>query len=115
MPAGLEFPQPVRARDLSASQVRSGLAALKVQAAEKGWPPLTWTSQAGYPLGAERAVLEAYERAPAREKLTEFRRFITGTVAPHAAAHPGDKWVKHITASSTPSSPPSTSSTAPDL
>ncbi len=32
------------------------------------------------------------------EKLTEFRRFITGTVAPHAAAHPRDKWVKHIIA-----------------
>lgn len=33
-----------------------------------------------------------------KEKLTEFRRFITGTVAPHAAAHPGDKWIRHITA-----------------
>ncbi|GHF41684.1 hypothetical protein GCM10010359_50450 [Streptomyces morookaense] len=32
------------------------------------------------------------------EKLTEFRRFITGTVAPHAAAHPNDKWVRHIVA-----------------
>jgi hypothetical protein len=97
-PAGLEFPQLVRASDLSPSQVRSGLAALKDQAAEKGWPPLTWSRQTGYQLGAERAVLEAYERAVVREKLTEFRRFITGTVAPHAAAHPGDKWVKHITA-----------------
>ncbi len=33
-----------------------------------------------------------------REKLTGFRRFITGTVAPHAAAHPNDKWVRHIVA-----------------
>lgn len=32
------------------------------------------------------------------EKLTQFRRFITGTVAPHAAAHPNDKWVRHIVA-----------------
>ncbi|MCX4429967.1 MULTISPECIES: RacP protein [Streptomyces] len=97
-PAGLEFPQLVRASDLTASQVRSGLAALKDQAAEKGWPPLTWNRAGGYQLGAERDVLEAYERAVVREKLTEFRRFITGTVAPHAAAHPGDKWVKHIVA-----------------
>ncbi|MEU5397299.1 RacP protein [Streptomyces tibetensis] len=97
-PASLEFPQLVRASGLSPSQVRSGLAALKDQAAEKGWPPLTWTRATGYQLGAERAVLEAYERAVVREKLTEFRRFITGTVAPHAAAHPGDKWVKHIVA-----------------
>ncbi|MET9336073.1 RacP protein [Streptomyces cellulosae] len=97
-PAGLEFPQLVRASDLSPSQVRSGLAALKDQAAEKGWPPLTWNRATGYRLGAERDVLEAYERAVVREKLTEFRRFITGTVVPHAAAHPGDKWVKHIVA-----------------
>ncbi|GAA0651911.1 RacP protein [Streptomyces thermocarboxydovorans] len=97
-PAGLEFPQLVRASDLSPSQVGSGLAALKDQAAEKGVPPLTWTRATGYQPGAERDVLEAYERAVVREKLTEFRRFITGTVAPHAAAHPGDKWVKHIVA-----------------
>ncbi|MFF5522617.1 RacP protein [Streptomyces coeruleorubidus] len=97
-PAGLEFPQLVRASDLSPSQVRSGLAALKDQAAEKGWPPLTWNRATGYQLGAERTVLEVYERAVVREKLTEFRRFITGTVAPHAAAHPNDKWVKHIVA-----------------
>ncbi|AMW15062.1 RacP protein [Streptomyces qaidamensis] len=84
--------------DLSPSQVRSGLAALKDQAAEKGWPPLTWNRATGYQLGAERDVLEEYERAVVREKLTEFRRFITGTVAPHAAAHPGDKWIKHIVA-----------------
>ncbi|GGY34824.1 RacP protein [Streptomyces djakartensis] len=97
-PAGLEFHQLVRASDLSPSQVRSGLAALKDQAAARGWPPLTWTRAAGYQLGADRAVLEAYERAVVREKLTEFRRFITGTIAPHAAAHPNDKWVKHIVA-----------------
>lgn len=37
-PAGLELPQLVRASDLSPSQVRSGLTALKDQVAEKGWP-----------------------------------------------------------------------------
>lgn len=59
--------------------------------AENGWPPLIWTRADGYQLGAERAALEAYERAVLTEKLTEFRRFITGTVAPHGAAHPRDK------------------------
>lgn len=78
-PVGLEFPQLVRASDLTPSQVRSGLAALKDQAAEKGWPPLTWNRATGYQLGAERAVLEVYERAVVREKLTEFRRFLNGT------------------------------------
>ncbi|MFJ6687043.1 RacP protein [Streptomyces werraensis] len=97
-PAGLLFPQLTRASELSPSQVRSGLAALRDIIAESGWPPLIWTRADGYQLGAERAALEAYERAVLGEKLTEFRRFITGTVAPHAAAHPGDKWVRHIVA-----------------
>lgn len=97
-PAGLLFQQLVRASGLSPSQVRAGLACLRDIIAENGWPPLIWTRADGYQLGAERAALEAYERAVLIEKLTEFRRFITGTVAPHAAAHPGDKWVKHIIA-----------------
>ncbi|MFB6564764.1 RacP protein [Streptomyces sp. NPDC056400] len=97
-PAGLLFSQLTPASELSPSQVRSGLAALRDIIAENGWPPLIWIRADGYLLGAERAALEAYERAVLTEKLTEFRRFITGTVAPHAAAHPGDKWVKHIIA-----------------
>ncbi|MEU9530409.1 RacP protein [Streptomyces sp. NPDC048210] len=90
--------QLIRASGLSDSQAGSGLTALRDEAASKGWPPLIWTRADGYQLGAERAALEAYERAVVREKLTQFRRFITGTLAPHAAAHPNDKWVKHIVA-----------------
>lgn len=97
-PAGLLFHQLTRASALSPSQVRAGLACLRDIIAENGWPPLIWTRVDGYQLGAERAALEAYERAVLTEKLTEFRRFITGTVAPHATAHPGDKWVRHIVA-----------------
>jgi hypothetical protein len=33
-----------------------------------------------------------------REKLTEIRRLITGTVTPHAALTPADKWVRHMVA-----------------
>jgi hypothetical protein len=98
MPAGLPFPQLVRASEFSPSQVRSSLACLRDIIAEKEWPPLIWTRNDGYQLGAERAALEAYERAMLLEKLTEFRRFITGTVAPHACAHPSDKWVTYIIA-----------------
>ncbi|MFJ4633650.1 RacP protein [Streptomyces sp. NPDC088847] len=97
-PAGLVFHQLVRASSLTPSQTRSGLAALRDQIAEKGWPPLIWTRLDGYQLGAERAALEKYERAVVKEKLTEIRRFATGTVAPHAAAHPGDKWVRYLVA-----------------
>ncbi|MFE9636951.1 RacP protein [Streptomyces sp. NPDC006463] len=97
-PAGLLFHQIVTASELSPSQVRAGLATLRDIIAANGWPPLIWTRADGYQLGAERAALEAYERQVINEKLTAFRRFITGTVAHHAAAHPGDKWVKHIVA-----------------
>lgn len=97
-PAGPEFHKLVGASALSAHQVRSGLGALKDEAASKGWPPLIWNRADGYQLGAERAALEAYERQTVGEKLTQVRRFITGTVAPHAAAHPNDKWVRHIVA-----------------
>ncbi|MFE2325340.1 RacP protein [Streptomyces sp. NPDC059385] len=97
-PAGLLFHQIVAASELSPSQVRAGLACLRDIIAANNWPPLIWTRENGYQLGAERAALEAYERAVINEKRTAFRRLITGTVAPHAAAHPGDKWVKHIVA-----------------
>jgi hypothetical protein len=97
-PTGLLFRQLTRASDLSPSQVRAGLACLRDIIAENGWPPLIWTRADGYLLGAEPAAVQAYERAVLTGKLTEFRRFLTGTVAPHATAHPGDKWVKHIIA-----------------
>ncbi|MFC6064296.1 hypothetical protein [Streptomyces ochraceiscleroticus] len=45
---------------------------------------------------ADSDQLESYEVASAREKLTEVRRFITGTLAPHAALDPDDKRVQHI-------------------
>ena len=70
---------------------------MKDEAASEGWPPLIWHRVDGYQLGAERAALEAYEWQLVGEKLTQFRRS-TGTVAPHAAAHPNRKWVRHIIA-----------------
>ncbi|GAA2966986.1 RacP protein [Streptomyces enissocaesilis] len=97
-PAGLSFQQLVRASGLSTSQVRAGLAMLKDIIAENGWPPLSCNRADGYQLGAPRDVLEAYERSVISEKLTEFGRFIKATILPHADAHPGDKWIKHIVA-----------------
>nr|WP_246619759.1 RacP protein [Streptomyces corallincola] len=75
-----------------------GPAALRDVIAEDGWSSPIWTRADCYQFGAERAALEAYERAVLTEKLTEFRRFTTGTVAPHAAAYPGDEWVKRLIA-----------------
>lgn len=51
-------------------------------------------------LGRSRtcAQLETYETARAQVLLTEVRRLITGTIAPHAALDPEDKRVRHIVA-----------------
>ncbi|WP_326594509.1 RacP protein [Streptomyces sp. NBC_01803] len=97
-PAGLTFPQLVRATELTPSQVRSGLACLRDVIAERGWPPLVHTRADGYRFTGDKTELEEYERAVIREKLTQIRRLITGTVAPHAALHPGDRWVRHLVA-----------------
>jgi hypothetical protein len=64
--------------------------------AERGWPPLIWTRPDGYKFCADPAELQAYEIAVIRGKLTEIRRFITGTVAPHAVLQPKGRWIKHL-------------------
>lgn len=97
-PAGLVFDQLVRASELTPSQVRSGLTCLRDIIAERGWPPLIWTRSEGYQFCSDPVQLQAYELAVIREKLTEIRRLITGTIAPHAALDPKSKWVRHLTA-----------------
>ncbi|NEW75327.1 RacP protein [Streptomyces rhizosphaericus] len=97
-PAGLHTPQLVRATELTVSQVRSGLAMLRDIIARRGWAPLVYTRADGYQFTADENQLQAYEIAVIHEKLTEIRRLITGTVTPHAALAPDDKWVRHIVA-----------------
>jgi hypothetical protein len=97
-PAGLLFPQLVRATELTPSQVRAGLACLRDTIAEREWPPLIWTRADGYSFTGDKTELEEYERAVIREKLTQIRRLVSGTIAPHAALYPGDKWIRHIVA-----------------
>ncbi|MFE3270340.1 RacP protein [Streptomyces sp. NPDC059215] len=97
-PVGLHMPQLMRATELTRSQVRSGLAMLRDIIAQKGWPPLVYTRADGYQFTADGDVLQAYEVGVIREKLTEIRRLITGTVTLHAALAPEDKWVRHMVA-----------------
>ncbi|MDF3141430.1 MULTISPECIES: RacP protein [unclassified Streptomyces] len=97
-PAGLHMPQLIEATELTRSQVRSGLAMLRDIIADNGWPPLVYTRADGYQFTIDGDVLQAYEVGVVREELTEIRRLITGTVTPHAAAAPEDKWVRHIVA-----------------
>ncbi|MFI2092984.1 hypothetical protein ACH47C_38940 [Streptomyces rishiriensis] len=65
---------------------------------QRDWPPLIWTLKDGYQFCADPDQLQAYEVAVIRGKLTEIRRFITGTVAPHAALQPKGRWIKHLNA-----------------
>ncbi|MCC9738342.1 RacP protein [Streptomyces sp. MNU89] len=95
-PAGLLFPQLLAACELTPAQAWSGIAMLKDTIVDNGWPPLVVTRRDGYLFTAAPDELESYEVAKIREKLTEVRRLITATVAPHAALAPDDKRVRHI-------------------
>ncbi|MFJ9900507.1 RacP protein [Streptomyces sp. NPDC091280] len=95
-PAGLTFPQLLRASELTPSQARAGLAHLRDTITERGWPPLIWTKKDGYRFCSDPAELQAYELVVIREKLTEIRRFISAVVAPHAALQPKGRWIRHL-------------------
>ncbi|WP_158071145.1 hypothetical protein [Streptomyces sp. CB03234] len=51
---------------------------------------MIWTSMDGYQVDADRAALDI-RMGGGQEKVTQFRWFINGTVAPHAAAHSSDR------------------------
>ncbi|MGV4989067.1 RacP protein [Streptomyces sp. NRAIS3] len=97
-PAGLHMPQLMRATELTRSQVGSGLAMMRDTITKKGWPPVIYTRADGYQFTADPDDLEAYETARVHVLLTEVRRLITGTIAPHAALDPDDKRLRHIVA-----------------
>ncbi|MFB7508499.1 RacP protein [Streptomyces broussonetiae] len=97
-PAGLHMPQLMRATELTRGQVGSGLAMMRDTITQKGWPPVIYTRADGYQFTADPDDLEAYETARVHVLLTEVRRLITGTIAPHAALDPDDKRLRHIVA-----------------
>ncbi|MFJ6699834.1 RacP protein [Streptomyces sp. NPDC091272] len=97
-PAGLHMPQLTRATELTCGQARSGLAMMRDIITTKGWSPVIYTRADGYQFTVDPDELEAYETARVHVLLTEVRRLITGTIAPHAAVDPQDKRVRHIVA-----------------
>lgn len=113
-PAGLLFRHWSAPATCLPAQVRARLACLRNIISGKGWPPLIWTRADGYQLGAEPTAMQAYERAVLTEKLTEFRRFITGTVAPTPRPTLATSGSGTLSPGSTPSSPLSISSSLPD-
>ncbi|MBC9718898.1 RacP protein [Streptomyces sp. TRM66268-LWL] len=97
-PAGLHMHQLMRATELTRSQVQSGMAMMRDIITKKGWPPVIYTRADGYQFTADPNELESYETARVHVLLTEVRRLITGTIAPHAALDPQDKRIRHIVA-----------------
>ena len=95
-PAGLTGKHLLTATELSEAQIRRGLAELRDIGTAEGLPPLIWTHADGYQYCEDVDVLEAYELAIFRRRLTEIGRLITGTIAPHAAMLPGDSWVQLV-------------------
>ncbi|KUN58190.1 RacP protein [Streptomyces griseorubiginosus] len=95
-PAGLPLKRLMGACELSKYQTRSGLAALRDLCGEREWPPLIWTRETGYHFAASEEELEVWERVWISEKLTQFRRMITGTLAPHLALYPGSRWANYL-------------------
>jgi hypothetical protein len=97
-PAGMTLARLMASCELSRWQTRSGIAALRDVCADHGWPPLLWTRELGYHFCASEEELEEWERAWLSEKLTQFRRMITGTLAPHLALFPKSRWVNYLNA-----------------
>lgn len=96
-PAGLEFSQLLTACELTPSQARDGLAMLRDQIAEAGWPPLVYSRRnKWYAFTADPDELESYEIFWVRVKLVQVRRFINSTVIPHTKLSPDDKRVRYI-------------------
>jgi hypothetical protein len=91
-PAGLTFLQLMLVSERSRHQVRTGLAALRDLCAERGWPPLLYTRETGYHFSASEVELEAWELAWISGQLTQLRRMVTGTLAPHVALFPKSRW-----------------------
>ncbi|MFF7601537.1 RacP protein [Streptomyces mirabilis] len=88
VPAGMTLNRLMGVCELSRWQTGRGLAMLRDLCAERGWPPVIWSRDLGYYLCASEAELEEWERAWISEKLTQFRRMITGTIGPHLALSP---------------------------
>ncbi|XUL90323.1 RacP protein [Streptomyces galilaeus] len=97
-PAGRTLLELAAECGLSRWQTRRAIAALKDVCAENGWPPLLWTRERDYHFCASEPELENWERAWISERLTQFRRMLTGTLAPHLQLFPNSAWAEYLTA-----------------
>ena len=97
-PTGMALLELAAVCGLSRWQTRRGISALKDVCAQNEWPPLLWTRERDYHFCADEAELEAWERAWISERLTQFRRMLTGTLGPHLLLFPNSTWAEYLTA-----------------
>lgn len=97
-PAGRTLLELAAACGLSRWQTRRAIAALKDLCAQNEWPPLLWTRERDYHFCADETELENWERAWISERLTQFRRMLTGTLGPHLQLFPHSTWAEYLTA-----------------
>ncbi|MFG2630733.1 hypothetical protein [Streptomyces sp. NPDC048473] len=57
---------------------------------------MIWTRDLDYHFCASEDELEEWGRAWISEKLTQFRRMITGTIGPHLALFPKSAWAAYL-------------------
>ncbi|MFC4507803.1 MULTISPECIES: RacP protein [Streptomyces] len=95
-PAGMTLTRLMASCELSRWQARQGLAMLRDLCAERSWPPVIYSRDLGYHFCASEDELEEWERAWLSEKLTQFRRMLTGTIAPHLALFPKSVWAGYL-------------------
>jgi hypothetical protein len=97
-PIGMTLLELAAECGLSRWQTRRAIAALKDSCVEREWPPLLWTRERDYHFCASEAELENWERAWISERLTQFRRMLTGTLGPHLLLFPNSAWAEYLTA-----------------
>ncbi|MEU9405747.1 RacP protein [Streptomyces sp. NPDC048281] len=97
-PAGMTLFALAAVCGLSRWQTRRAITALKNICAQNEWPPLLWTRERDYHFCADETELENWERAWISERLTQFRRMLTGTLGPHLLLFPHSAWAEYLTA-----------------
>ncbi|GAA4932687.1 hypothetical protein HD597_000468 [Nonomuraea thailandensis] len=95
-PAGLTARQLVAATGLSLYHVRKGILYIREVSAMANHTPLIWTYAGGYAFASSPDDWIAYECSRLRTELTRIGRFLSATVAPHAALTPEEEWIKLV-------------------
>ncbi|WP_410585494.1 hypothetical protein [Amycolatopsis sp. lyj-108] len=93
-PGALTTAQLVEVTDLTPSQVANGIRWIRETAAAANLTPLIWTARAGYEFSDNPIDWMNYEISVFRRVLTVLLRLLQGTLDPHQAKTPRDRYAK---------------------